>query len=106
MCQYSKAQIFYSDGSVKSFEPGVLARGVQAIVQDHPEVGAEIVTSYDYYVLDNGHWRGVDIFGLFDFLLDSGIVLFGRTVTSEEYYEIMKQVSAVKNGWLPKERRT
>jgi hypothetical protein len=104
MCQFN-TKIFYGDGSVLDYSPGVISRGVQAVVQDHPEVGVEIVTGHDYYILENGHWRGVDIFGLFDFLMDSGIVLFGRTVTSEEYYKIMQNVSVIKNGWLSKERR-
>jgi len=98
------ATVFYGDGSSRK-EPPYEARGVIAIVQPHPEVGAEIVTGKDYYVKENGLWKGVDIFGLFDFLMDSGIVLFGRTVTSEEYYRIMKMVCEAKNGFLPHERR-
>jgi hypothetical protein len=84
---------------------GELARGVQAIVQDHPEVGVEIVTSCDYYVYEDGRWRGVDIFGLFDYLLDSGLVLFGRTIKRKEYYQVMQQVQQDKAGWLPRERQ-
>lgn len=84
---------------------GSLARGVQVIIQDHPEVGVELVTGSDYYVLRGERWHGVDIFGLFDFLLDSGIVLFGRTISRDEYADIFRQVAADKAGWLPQEVR-
>jgi len=84
---------------------GEKARGVQVILQPHPEVVVELVTSSDYYVLRDGRWWGVDIFGLFDFLLDSGLVLFGRTITRDEYAEVMRQAMAHKAGWLPRERR-
>ena len=97
-------QVFYGDGSVVEFAPGVPTRNVQAILQPHLDVGAEIVTGGDYYVFEDGHWRAVDIFGLFDFLMDTGLVLFGRTINSEEYYKIMKYASDVKNGWLCYER--
>lgn len=84
---------------------GDLARGVQVIIQDHPTVGVELVTACDYYVLHGERWHGVDIFGLFDYLLDSGIVLFGRTISREEYAEIFRQAAAAKAGWLPREVR-
>lgn len=96
-------KIFYSDGTVS--DSVTEARGVQAIVQNHEEVGAEVVSTSDYYVLDGGRWRGVDIFGLFDFLLDSGIVLFGRTIRREEYQAVMREAKAVKETWLPRERK-
>ena len=102
-------KVFYPDDKTLSgsgqLPTGEGARGVQAVVQDHPEVGAEIVTRSDYYVLENGRVRGVDIFGLFDYLLDSGIVIFGRTISREEYAEIIRQASAAKEGWLPSEVR-
>jgi hypothetical protein len=79
---------------------------VQVIVQDEPEVGVELVTGADYYVWRDGRWHGLDIFGLFDFLLDTGLVLFGRTVSRKEYAAIYQQAKADKSGWLPGERRS
>lgn len=81
------------------------SRGVQAIVQDHDGVGREIVTSADYYVRDGDGWRGVDINGLFDYLLDHPDVAFGRTVSQEEYNAVMREVSADKHGYTPHERK-
>lgn len=99
------AEVFYGDGSSCKEAP-YPARNVQAILQPHSEVGTEIVTGGDYYVLEQHGWRAVDIFGLFDFLQDSGLVLFGRTVTAEEYQQVMnKALAAKKNGWLPFERK-
>lgn len=102
-----RIRVYYAGG--RTYEgpdfTGDNARGVQAIVQDHPEVGAEIVTRDDYYVWDNGRWRGTDIFGLFEFLLDSGLVLFGRLARREEYQEIVRQAMKDKTHWLPLERK-
>ncbi len=102
-------KIYYGDGSmlVGKGPPdrSIDARDIQAIVQDHPEVGVEIVTACDYYVWDDGRWRGVDQFGLYDFLLESGLVLFGRMMKREEYDGLMKHALKDKNGWLPFEVR-
>jgi hypothetical protein len=68
-------------------------------------VGSEIVTASDYYVLENGKWRGVDIFGLFDYLLDSGLVLFGRTIARDEYQKIVREAIKAKETWFPGEKR-
>jgi hypothetical protein len=97
-------QIFYKDGPAP-IDAIPSARGVQAIVQDNEEVGSELVTSADYYVKINNGWKGVDIFGLFDFLLDSGIVLFGRTISRNEYQEIIRKALKTKETWLPGERK-
>ena len=103
-----KWRIYYEHGrTYDGPEPpvGENARGVQAVVQDHPEVRAEIVTSSDYYVWHQGRWKGVDSNGLFDYLLDSGIVLLGRTITREEYQAIIRRAAADKDTWLPTERK-
>jgi len=97
-------QVFYGDGSSREGPP-YESRGVIAIVQPHTEVGAEIVAGKDYYVREDDRWKGVDIFGLFDFLMDSGLVLFGRAIRDEEYYKVMAKALEAKNGWLPRERK-
>ena len=102
-------RIYYADGLIFTSEDGLSkdapSRGIQAIVQDHPDVGVEIVTGGDYYVNENEHWRSVDIFGLFDYLMESGLVLFGRTISRKEYQEIMRVALKDKAGWLPRERK-
>lgn len=104
----TKWKVYYSNGTTMEGEGrgSPIGRGVQAIVQDHPEVGVEIVTSSDYYVWKNGRWFGVDIFGLFDYLLDTNIVGMGTTIKREEYQKIMKEAMKEKAGWLPRERKS
>jgi hypothetical protein len=97
-------QIFYKNGSAPR-DVITSARGVQAIVQDDKDVGVELVTASDYYIFENGKWRGVDIFGLFDFLLDTNIVLFGRTIKKQEYEKVIHEAMKTKETWLPGERK-
>jgi hypothetical protein len=78
---------------------------VQVILQNDPERGPYFQSGADYYVWRGDHWRGVDIFGLFDYLLDSGLVLFGRTITNAEYIKIYQRAKGDKAGWLPGERK-
>lgn len=97
-------KIYYSDGSVSEADPPP-PRDVQVIVQPHPDVGIELVTGADYYVKIDGVWVGVDIFGLFDYLLDSGKVLFGRMMSTKEYQALLNEAIKDKELWLNRERR-
>lgn len=89
------------------------ARGVLCILQEDQELGWVVTSDADYYILRDGRWYGVDINGLFDFLLDTGMVLFGRMVDRGEYAAAMSEAMqdkalAEKTGWQPrryKERR-
>lgn len=84
---------------------GEKSRGVQAIVQDHPQVGREIVTGGDYYIRREGRWYPVDVNGLFDWLLDCPDVAFGRMISGEEYDKVMTNLNKDKHGWTAKERK-
>ena len=86
---------------------GEQARGVQTIIQGDPELGWAAVSGGDYFVWRNGKWWECDIAGLFDFLLDSGIVLFGRMIDRGEYSQIYSEALedkalAEKTGFLPR----
>ncbi len=97
------ARIFYGDGvEYEGDDPP--ARDVQVILQ-HDNAGPYFQSGSDYYVKQADRWQGVDIFGLFDYLLDSGFVLFGRTIGRDEYNEIYQRSKVVKNTWRPGERR-
>ena len=85
-----KYRVYYSNGKI-SEEENPPARDVQAILQKNEEGEWIIRSGGDYYVLRNGVWIEVDIFGLFDYLMDSGLVLFGRTLSNTEFSEIMKK---------------
>lgn len=101
-------QVYYGDGRVLSDSAAPLtgdnARSVQVIVQ-HDQDGPVMLTGADYYIWRSERWVGVDIFGLFDYLLDSGLVLFGRTVTADEYQAIYQRAKLEKRTWRPGERR-
>jgi len=87
---------------------GDKARDVQVIAQPDAETGVSLQSGADYYVWRGGRWQGVDIFGLFDYLLDTGLVLFGRTIDAEEYAAIMARAldeCGPKSAWKPGERR-
>lgn len=51
-------------------------RGVQVIVQQHPDVGWHFQCKYDFYVCRDGRWVGVDRAGLFDWLEEEGLARF------------------------------
>lgn len=89
------ARIYYSDGtfSEADWPIGNLARGVQAILQEDDN-GWIVTSGSDFYVKRDGRWFGVDDNGLWDFLLDSGIVMFGRTLRSNKYKAILDEALA------------
>lgn len=109
-------RVYYGDGSY--FNDGdywhehLPTRDVQAIVQDHPDVGWEIVSHADYYVWWGGRWRGVDVAGYHDYLMTMGwkYVLFGRTLRQSEFTAIFNHANderefGQKNGFLPREAK-
>ncbi|KKM04187.1 hypothetical protein LCGC14_1766740 [marine sediment metagenome] len=81
------------------------AFGVQAVVQDDPEVGVEIVYGKDYFIWRYDMWQTVDFNGLTDYLAHTTCahVLFGRLMPREDWNKLSKRISDQKNGWLPGE---
>lgn len=108
-------RIYYGDGSTFDALIGAWedapSRDVQAIVCENQEVGWYVVSNGDYYVpIGDGEFRAMDIFGLFDWLLEQGEVKFGRTISNEEFREIFKRASEDANfgrkaGYLNYERQ-
>lgn len=84
-----KARVWYSDGTYQD-EPPYPPTGVQVIVMPNPEGGIMTACKTDYYVKREDKWYGVDIFGLFDYLMDSGLVLFGRTISGKKFQRILE----------------
>jgi hypothetical protein len=107
--------IFYGDGSTFSSNDGspacAPARDVQVIVQVDKRVGIWLQSTGDYYIFD-GKWRSVDIFGLFDYLIEPGykVVKFGRTISNDEYQVILRRAQELmeiaKSAYLPGERKS
>jgi hypothetical protein len=109
-------RIYYGDGTTFSSEDGSASSApplnVQAIAQalpDDPTVGRKTVSQYDFYWFD-GQWFGGDLFGLFDYLMRSGAVKFGRAVPRLEFERHLKRAVTdpdllPKVAWAPGERQ-
>lgn len=104
-------RIYYADGSMAEDQQGPAigekARGVITILQTDGEVGWHLASGSDYYVWRDGRWWGVDINGLFDYLMDTGLVTFGRMVDTATYNRIFSEAMAdkdlgEKHGFLPR----
>ena len=109
-------RVYYGDGTTFSSEDGGPAdapgRNVQVIVQADERVGRCLLSQHDYYVW-RGEWIGVDLFGLFDYLVDTGWarVLCGRMIPHKAFRDAYQAAKAdpdfpPRSGKLPKERGT
>jgi len=109
-------RIWYGDGSCYSDRDGspfdAPALDVQVIVQVDPQTGRYNQSGSDYYVWDGETWRGVDIFGLFDYLIRPGArtVKFWRTIPNEQYRHINNLAEAdpdfpPRSAYRPGERQ-
>lgn len=93
----SKWRVYYGDGTTVESDgfpvDRVPARNVQVVVQDHPSVGWSMVHTRDFYIWADERWRGVDQFGLYDYLCEPGWkrVLFGRTINRDDFNTIYQQ---------------
>ena len=96
-------KIYYGDGTTFSDQDGTPfiapARDVQVIVMNDKNHAWRTQAGNDYYVWDDrgdgARWWGVDQFGMYDYLIDPGYkrVLFGRTVTSNQFDNIFRLAS-------------
>lgn len=99
--------IYYGDGTKYSDDDGAPEvapkRNVQAINVADKRVGRRVERSDNFYIYvpDRGTWRGVDQFGLFDYMIEPGykIVLYGRTLSNVEYGQVLKR--ATKDPDMP-----
>jgi hypothetical protein len=108
-------RIYYGDGSTFSDEDGspeqAPAVNVQVIAQAaDPGIGRRTCARYDFFWFDNGEWHGSDLFGLFDFLMRSSVVKFGRVVPRLEFEALLNRAVtdpdiAPKVAWDTHERR-
>ena len=94
-------KIFYEDSTYSSEDgspENAPKRGVQGIAVSSELTGRRIERSEDHYVWtpENGGWRGVDKFGLFDYLIEPGfkIVLFGRTISDKDFRAMWNRIEA------------
>lgn len=91
-------RIYYSDKSI--FDGGVgnkpPSRDAQVIVQRDPDRGWITTHGADFYIWKGGRWWGADQYGLFRFLMDTGLVLFGETISHNDFDDIYQQAKAHK----------
>ncbi len=113
-------KIWYGNGTTFSSEKGMSndapTTNVQAVVVRDTDtsgsnVGHFVLQRRDYYWHESDEWYCGDIFGLFDFLMRSGLVKFGRSIPNSEYRQIMKRIEndsdfPRKSGYRPDETRT
>jgi len=94
-----KWRIYYGDEKTYSDQSGLLcaspAYNVQAVVQADRDVGRQILSGFDWYILKN-KWYGIlDIPSLLDQAIncldDIYIVRMGRLIPSRQYKEIMRR---------------
>ena len=108
-------RIYYGDGSTFSDAEGAPsdapALDVQVIAQAAGiAIGRRTVSRYDYYWCEAGEWYGGDLFGLYDFLMRSGLVKFGRAMPSAAFEAILTRAvtdgdMTPKHAWDPHERQ-
>lgn len=88
--------IWYGDGTTYTEEDGTVFEApglnVQVVEQSDPTVGRWTQLAQDYYVWNGEAWVGCDVFGLWDYLQQTGPrkVLFGRTIGNRAYEEIWR----------------
>lgn len=107
-------RIYYGDGTTFDNLDGEPADAppwnVQAVVQRDPDVGRSISRSNDFYVWHNGQWWEMDLFGLIDYLIRTGLVKFGRTLGNRDYAAVLDRAVndpdfPAKSAWHKLERR-
>lgn len=105
-------KIFYSDSTYVGPVKDAPTRDVQIILQEDDRVGWATVHQKDYYIWEYDRWIGTDEFGFWDYMARPGMkkVLFGRTLTNEEFQEVYYRAKAERNfgrkeGFLRGERK-
>ena len=107
-------EILYDDGSRFGSKDGAYWQaprtGVQAVLQDEPNVGVELAHSPDgWWFWKDGRWWGSDREGVYDYLRTHMspelCVVQGRWVSHERWAEIQAMVRHRKSAWYYFERR-
>lgn len=110
-----KWKIYYGDGTTFSSEDGppelAPATNIQCIIERDERHGRLVLSRFDFYIHKKDGWYGVDQFGLFDYLMEIGLLKAGRTINNELYGEIIAAASndpdlPPKTSQSNRERRT
>ena len=103
-------KVYYSDGTTYCDMDGPIEdapkRGVIIVASECDLMGRKYDRSTDYYCWFDYGWRGVDIFGMYDYLTQPGykVVLFGRTVEDSVWRELWD--IATRDDYLPRKSAT
>ncbi len=102
-----------SEAKAAEYETGLVPpiRDAQIIVQPDEDFVWHTQSGYNHYVWREEQHRfvGVDNEGLWDYLLDTGLVIFGRTVTQKDFDKAMTLALEImgneKKIWKRDEKR-
>lgn len=99
-------RIYYSDESHFDGKEGDRppAIDVQIIVQKDPDRGWITTHASDFYIWQSGRWWNCDLYGLFRYLMDTGLVLFGQTISHEEFNDLYQRAKTYKLALIEAER--
>jgi len=105
-------RIYYDGGATYDGSPeNAPAFGVLVVIQKNKDSGRELITSKDYYCWTGNGWLCTDYIGFVDYLAQPGWkrVLFGRMVSNDEWYRVIKQANEdpdfpVRTNWGFNER--
>ncbi len=91
-------KIYYDDGTTFDSSQGLPSEakplGIQCIMQDDVKEGKYLVSRFDYYWFEKGRWFGGDLFGLYDYLLRSGAVKFGRWIPNDKFEDVVERAKS------------
>lgn len=85
-------RVRYTDLSAADYDPSdkPAPLNVATIIQQNEEGAWHVRSGGDIYCLENGVWVEHDIVGFFQWAMDTGMVMFGRTMPNEKFAEVMR----------------
>lgn len=90
---------FYPDGvTYEGDNPP--AMDIQVIVQQDKDRGWIMTHGADFYIWKDDRWWNCDLYGLFRFLMDTGLVLFGQTIPHSEFEVIYRQAKQYRQDMV------
>ena len=91
-------RFYYSDGTFLDDSP--TPTDIQIIVQKDEDRGIIMTHSFDFYIWreEDKRWVGCDIYGLFRYLQDTGLVLFGHTIPNGKFAKLYQEAKAHRDA--------
>ena len=97
-------KIYYGDGSTFSSADGppqaAPGYNVQCVAVRDEKVGRQVLHGGDFYIYRDGVWYCCDQFGMFDQLIEMGVLKTGRALSRKEYEAVLTR--ATEDPALPR----